>query len=121
MLLYHYEKIVVSPIFGYAGGELPSTAMDRFLGDKVENALSPNGISFAFVYWGIPLGIVFYVLLYKGFMSLLTPRPGFMKRMYIYIVLLSTAFSQTVTTEPIFLIISLFPIICNYEPAKKYI
>ena len=120
-ILYHYEKIVESPLFGYAGGELPSTAMDRFLGDKVEKVVSPNGISFAFVYWGIPLAIVFYVLLYKGFMALLTPRPGFMKRMYVYIVLLSTAFSQTVTTEPIFLIISLFPIICSYERSKKYI
>ena len=120
-VLYHYEKIIESPLFGYAGGKLPSTAMDKFLDDKTHNTLSPNGISFAFVYWGIPLAIVFYVLLYKGFMTLLTPRPGFMKRMYIYIVLLSTAFSQTVTTEPIFLIISLFPIICGYERSKKYI
>ena len=109
-VLYHYEKVLESPWVGYAGGELPITTIDRVLGGGMGNQLSPNGLSFCFVYWGIPLAFLFYIMLYKGLVKLFDNKFDLYHRIFIYIIVLSTAFSQTITIEPIFLLIALFSI-----------
>ena len=58
--------------------------------------MSPNGLTYLFVFWGIPLALYFYYLMYNGFRKLV----GLRKKGVIissYLVILSTAFSQIIT------------------------
>ncbi len=112
-IAYHAEKVAKSPIVGYMGGKLPYTSLDMSLGHALEeHIVSPNGISYAFVYWGIPLAIVYYLMLYKG-LGLLTNEKKRWKQIFIFAIILSTAFSQTITTGPILLFIAISAIIHN--------
>ena len=110
-ILYHLEKVIESPWVGYAGGQMPVTDFDRFLGGYIENRLSPNGLSYAFVYWGVPLALVFYYLLYKGIVHCLPFNISLSDKIIVYIIFLSTAFSQTITTDPILLLIASIPLV----------
>lgn len=106
-LIYHSEKIAKSPFIGYAGGELPETNFDRMMGRVNTNKiLSPNGLSYPFVYWGVPLALCFYVFLFRGIKRLVPKSAKGWELCFIYLVILSAAFSQTITTEPVVLLIS---------------
>lgn len=106
-LIYHMEKIIESPFIGYAGGELPRTDFDKQMGvSNMDMVISPNGLSYPFVYWGIPFAILFYVFLYLGLKKLVPDSVRQYELILIYIIILSTAFSQTITTEPIILLIA---------------
>lgn len=96
-MIYHWEKVQQSPVVGYAGGVIPITHFDRMMMDK-ERILSPNGLTYLFVFWGIPLGIYFYYLLYNGFRKLVGIKEKSIL-ISLYVVILSTAFSQTITTD----------------------
>lgn len=106
-LIYHSEKIAESPFIGYAGGELPETNFDRMMGRaNADRVLSPNGLSYPFVYWGVPLALCFYVILFRGIKKLVPKSVKGWELCFIYIVVLSAAFSQTITTEPVVLLMS---------------
>lgn len=109
-LIYHSEKIVKSPFIGYAGGTLPYTDFDMRM-RHTDRILSPNGLSYPFVYWGIPFALCFYVFLFKGIKKLVLNNVKLWELWFIFIIILSAAFSQTVTTEPIFLLISAFSLV----------
>lgn len=115
-MIYHAEKIEESPILGFAGGTLPLTEFDRFLGQtNSEKILSPNGLTYAFVYWGIPFAIIFYILLFRGLKKLLPRDIKKCEMWFAYVIILSTAFSQNVTTETVVLLISSLAITYKYE------
>lgn len=95
-MIYHWEKVQLSPIIGYGGGTTPDTNFDRLMG-VTDRLLSPNGLTYLFVYWGIPLALYFYYLMYKGFKKLVGIRKKGILFSF-YLVILSTAFSQTITT-----------------------
>lgn len=106
-IIYHFEKVKLSPFIGYAGGVLPTTRFDSVMTD--EHVISPNGLSYLFVFWGIPMAICFYILLFHGLRNI----SGINKKWLIfawYITILSTAFSQTITTDLLFLTITSFSI-----------
>lgn len=94
-MIYHWEKVQLSPLIGYAGGATPATNFDRLMG-FTDKTLSPNGLTYLFVFWGIPLALYFYYLMYNGFRKLV----GIRKKgviISLYLVILSTAFSQIIT------------------------
>lgn len=114
-IIYHSEKIAESPIIGYMGGDMPPTNFDRLLGSTApDKILSPNGLSWIFVYWGIPLGIIFYTLLFNG-TKLLVPRSiNKAELWFIFCILLSTGFSQSITTEAVILLIATYSLTHKY-------
>lgn len=121
-VMYHIEKIQLSPFIGFAGSKPPATDFDRYLGrTESERVLSPNGLSYAFVYWGIPLAIIFYILLFKGIKRLSRSDTSRTELWLIFVIILSTAFSQTITTEPIFMLIAIISIthISNVKSTTK--
>lgn len=100
-VIYHWEKIQLSPLLGYAGGATPITHFDQMMAYR-ENLLSPNGLSYLFVYWGIPLALYFYLLMYNGLKKLVGDNEKGIS-LWLFLVILSTAFSQTITTSPFIL------------------
>lgn len=102
-IIYHWEKVKESPVIGYAGGTVPITNFDRFR-SGTDKILSPNGLSYLFVFWGIPLAILFYFLLYVG-LKRMTSIKDTKILLCLYLIILSTAFSQTITIGLFFLTI----------------
>lgn len=114
-IIYHLEKLKESPLIGYAGSTTEISTFGRSLISS-NNVLSPNGLSHVFVFWGIPLAIVFYFLLYDGFKKLTGIKNNWILLSW-YFVILSTAFSQTITTGLIILTMTFlsFTIKDNYN------
>lgn len=107
-MAYHWEKIKESPLIGYHGGAMPNTALDSIMSSFEGRMISPNGITWIFVYYGIPLAIIFYIYLYKSIDYLLPVYRRKWETAVIFLIFLLCAFSQTITTMPIFyLIVSL--------------
>lgn len=105
-IIYHWEKVQESPIIGYAGGSMPMTDFDRLI-DSFDRLISPNGLSYVFVFWGIPFALFFYFLLYDGIKKLLDIHNNWLLLSW-YVVILSTAFSQTITTSLFFITLAAF-------------
>ena len=106
-VLYHLEKLSVSPLIGYAGGDMPLTRFDSLVGNyDASGLLSPNGVSFPFLFWGVPLGIVFFALLFRSIQILLPQTLPKYKLLLLFIILLSASFSQTITTNPLILLMT---------------
>ncbi len=113
-IAYHAEKVAVSPFVGYMGGKMPNTSLDIVMGHALdEQIISPNGLSYVFVYWGIPLAVLFYIFLYRGLHLLVANNCKKWEAVIIYIIVLSAAFSQTITIQPIILAIAVYAIINN--------
>lgn len=107
-MAYHWEKIKESPFIGYHGGAMPNTALDSIMSSFEGRMISPNGITWVFVYYGIPLAVVFYMLLYKSIDYILPISRRKWETIVVFFIFLLCAFSQTITTMPIFyLIVSL--------------
>lgn len=104
-MFYHWEKIKASPLLGYHGGAMPNTALDSIMSDYDGKMISPNGVTWVFVYFGIPLAILFYMYLYKSINFLLPTLRRRWEVVAIFFVFISCAFSQTITTMPIFFLI----------------
>lgn len=116
-IIYHWEKIKEAPLLGYHGGAMPNTALDSIMSDFNGKMISPNGITWVIVYFGIPLAIIFYSYLYKSIDYLLPNSRRKWEIFFVFLVFLSCAFSQTITTMPIFfLIVSLS--LTNYKTTK---
>lgn len=107
-MAYHWEKIKESPFIGYHGGAMPNTALDSIMSSFEGRMISPNGITWVFVYYGIPMAVIFYMLLYKSIDYILPISRRKWETTVIFFIFLLCAFSQTITTMPIFyLIVSL--------------
>lgn len=104
-MAYHWEKIKESPLIGYHGGAMPNTALDSVMSSFEGRMISPNGITWVFVYYGIPLAIIFYIYLYKSIDYLLPIYRRKWETAVIFLIFLLCAFSQTITTMPIFYLI----------------
>lgn len=93
---YHFELIKNFPLTGW-GAYLK------------EIQLSPNGFTFLIVRWGLIFSLFYYVALYKGVPVILSSflvKPKV--KTIIFITLLLLTFSQTITTDPIYISIMFF-------------
>jgi hypothetical protein len=87
--VYHLEMISKKPISGYG-----ITLTDILL--------SPNGISFFVLKYGVPYFLYFLFFLYKSTNSLIKSL-NFKSRLFILAIFLVLAFSQTVMDDPLYL------------------
>lgn len=102
-ILYHISLIARHPILG--------NGYDQTL----DIAMSPNGLSFAVVFWGIPMSVLYYILLYKGIRNL-TLDLGTTRNMYsvfLFVVFLIVVFSQDTTNRHFYLAIMMYGL---YKP-----
>lgn len=90
-IFYHLSLIERHP---WIGNGFDSNNTFKFL-------TSPNGLSLVFVFWGIPMGCVFYILLYNGVKNLALSL-GAKKEsliLFLFIVFLIVVFSQGATNR----------------------
>lgn len=106
-LFYHWEKIKLSPIIGYGVNDWPRTAMDSIFANT--NAVSPNGLTLMGVVWGIPLGILYFILIYKSIRTIYDFNK--IHQIIIFITILLTVFSQDVTNRPFFYMLAFMTIV----------
>jgi hypothetical protein len=93
--LYHINKLHESPLTGVAVVVAESEKNIPY----EDRLVSPNGLSLVFFVWGIPIGIYYYILFYKGIRNWLRRARIKSKAtvwLFIFIFLL-LAFSQDVT------------------------
>ena len=95
-IAYHWSQIVQAPLIGF-GPFLPNVFANELLS-------SPNGLTDLMRYYGIPLSIVFYFLLYKGTKQYISNDSGG-ANVVVFISLLLLCFSQTITYSPFFMIL----------------
>jgi hypothetical protein len=90
-VFYHFTYIEKSPWIGF-GNYLPN--LD----------LSPNGLSFLILKLGFPFSIVYFFLMHSGARFLISngQQPKYITTL-IFLMLLTLAFSQTITTEPFYI------------------
>ena len=101
-IFLHWEMIKESPFIGYGmnAGDEQSLIFGEF-------QVSPNGLTNIIRYYGIPLSLLLYILLYKSTKNMIEPT----KRKYailIYLTLLIVAFSQDVTTRHFYYVLYFF-------------
>lgn len=73
--------------------------------------ISPNGITEIFIRYGIPAGIIYYILLYKSCVTIMNYL-GYKKRGYfMFLILVTLLFSQAMGNRPIYLLFLFFPIL----------
>lgn len=98
-MLFHLPQIMQSPFIGY-GAFLSSVFPDL--------NLSPCGWTDMIRYWGIPLTIALWVLLYRS-MSTFMPKPSkTVKTIFAFLAVMTMCFSQTIMTSPFFYILYFF-------------
>lgn len=101
-LLYHIDLITQRPIWG---GEILMR--------------SPNGLTYIFASWGIPIGIVYYYFLYKGSTWLVREKKLKYLGLMLFIVLLINGFAQNITMTPLYYTIISFAITKTFRIAKS--
>lgn len=91
-MVYHWSQIVRSPYIGY--GPFLINVEDELL-------LSPNGLTDLIRYYGVPLSLMIYVMLFKSTYNYIGhDSVGINVVVFVSIILL--CFSQTITTSPFF-------------------
>lgn len=98
-MAYHWSQIEESPLIGY-GPYLKNAFIEDLLS-------SPNGLTDLIRYYGIPLSIVLYVLLYRGTI-LYIGQTSKNRNTIVFIVLIILCFSQTITYSPFFYLLYFF-------------
>ena len=79
--------------------------ISRVFGDELSS--SPNGLTDLMRYYGIPLSILFYYLLYKGTKQYVNNiHCG--ANVFVFISIILLCFSQTITYSPFFMILYFF-------------
>ncbi|MBO4961658.1 MAG: hypothetical protein J6C80_05435 [Flavobacteriales bacterium] len=66
-----------------------------------DTEISPNGLTMVLLRWGIPISIVYYILLFKGLFSQFREKNIIKKTLYILPILV-VVFSQVATVYPLF-------------------
>lgn len=114
-LYYHLEKIELSPIVGWGVNEWPQTLMDTIMSNN--GAVSPNGLSFVFVFWGIPMGIMYFIYIYRSIYTI-----SHFNKIYqicVFLIILVLVFSQDVTTRPFFFLLLILGVSHNWDAKKS--
>lgn len=79
--------------------------------DATEVLTSPNGLTFLFVFWGVPFGILYYICMYKSmerFSKDILGNKSLVYTIFLYLVVLLVAFSQDVTTRHFYYVLLLY-------------
>lgn len=99
-IFYHLKIIALNPIIG--------NGFDLWNGIKVE--VSPNGLSLIFAFWGIPLGILYYILLYRGVRNLAFGMGvrNTLDVVFLFVTFLIVVFSQDATNRHFYLAIMIY-------------
>lgn len=98
-MAYHWTQIMQSPVIGFGPFIL------KVLGDELLS--SPNGLTDMIRYYGIPLSMLFYYLLYRGTKQYVkNNHVG--ANFFVFISILLLCFSQTITYSPFFMILYFF-------------
>lgn len=108
--ILHFEQIGQSPILGH--GYNMEKNIVSILG-KFE--VSPNGLTFLIVFWGIPMAILFYILYFKS--SLIISHSNKKYAVLLFTVMLIVAFSQDVTNRHFYYVLAMLPL--TFYKAKK--
>lgn len=107
-ILVHYNEVLKSPFIGH--GANVNKSIDSELG-KYELNISPNGLSNIIRVYGIPFSILFYILLFKASIIISKISGSANKRdaTLLFIVILTIAFSQDVTTRHFYYLLIMLP------------
>ena len=97
-IAYHWNQITQSPFIGFG------PFLSNVFGDEL---FSPNGLTDLMRYYGIPLSIVFYYLLYRG-TKVYVGNSHKGANVCVFVSLLLLCFSQTITYSPFFMILYFF-------------
>ena len=100
-------KITQSPFIGFG------PFLSNIFGDELLS--SPNGLTDLMRYYGIPLSIVFYYLLYRG-TKVYVGNSHKGANVCVFVSLLLLCFSQTITYSPFFMVLYFFAFnTCTYD------
>ena len=106
-IAYHWNQITQSPIIGFG------PFLSNIFGDELLS--SPNGLTDLMRYYGIPLSIVFYYLLYRG-TKVYVGNSHKGANVCVFVSLLLLCFSQTITYSPFFMVLYFFAFnTCTYD------
>ena len=97
-IAYHLTQIEKSPFLGF--GPFLSTVFGMDL------ASSPNGVSDSVRYFGIPMAVYIWFLLYRGTNIYII---GKFEQIATFVVLMMLAFTQTIMTSPFYYMMYFFP------------
>lgn len=96
-IAYHLTQIEKSPFLGF--GPFLSTVFG------IDLASSPNGVSDSVRYFGIPMALYIWFLLYRGTNIYII---GKSERFITFVVLMMLAFTQTIMTSPFYYMLYFF-------------
>ncbi len=118
-LLVHLRLISDFPLFGVGDG------VSNYIANYTDARSTANGITMVFVKYGIPFGLLYYILLLKSSLKIINYYLH-QKRAYLgycfFILLLLLAFSQDITVRPFYffmIIWGLFVPIQMEDSSKK--
>ncbi len=94
-----------------------------FASESREMLLSPNGISFVFLFWGLPFAIYYYYLLFSSSVKIAFELSNSHNEKYIFIifsVLIIVIFSQDVSTRHFYYFLLMYPLVPyhKFKPTK---
>ena len=112
-MLIHLKQIIESPWIGY-GVNINEDQLKRI--GSVE--VTPNGITNLIRYFGIPISIIIYFLLYLSTKDMLNKITKKNISWFSFFIILVVCFSQDITTRHFFYVIFLMPI-SNSEGLNK--
>lgn len=114
-MIIHLKLINDSPITGVGDG------ISHFVANYTDATSTANGITLVFAKYGIPFGLLYFILLFKSSINITTYYLQ-QKRLYLgycfFILLLILAFSQDITVRPIYFFLIIWGL---FIPMKKYL
>ena len=104
-VIYHWGQIVESPFVGY--GPFLMLADSNLL-------ISPNGLTDLVRYFGIPLSVYLYILLFRSTKFYISTEDK-KKNVCVFLMILILCFSQTITISPFFFLLYFFALNTSYK------
>lgn len=107
-VLYHFEQLKQFPL----GGVSIKHYVEVNELDPSERRTSPNGLSLVFFVFGLPVGILYFVLFISGISRWLTFNQVNIKLLHFFfpLIFLLLAFSQDVTCRLFYIMFLFFPL-----------
>lgn len=99
-IAYHLSLIAENPLVGrgYASGQ-------------GQALLSPNGLTWIYVFWGIPVGVMYYVCLFYGAKKLcenFNRRYLLSNTWVLFLIMMLLSFSQDVTLRDFYMVVAVY-------------